>query len=464
MVSSVIHLANKDYAALVDDFIDLKILPDDCNRAKARRRFHHRHRRRHQQQSDCVCRDQVIPLMDKALSPYVKGGGAKRYEAELKQMYGFDDKGTVGGFQAMTEDLLTVLNEIPFSIPPYFALLARAVVTLEGIALGANPDYGIVLEAYPFVARKLLDEDRPELQRALQQVLYGGGGEAITPTRLISLLNSASGNIARKEGATFVDIDAVADDGLNLSEALSLVLSENSSSSLRGFLETEALGASDLLLRQAARKAAPALVSLLPRPPTLPFLPALPDPMTVRGPFVLPGVSPALRSPQEVLDALAPKLTREEELYALAIADAAKSTLGADAAALISGDLATDPAAAARLAPPILEAIAAAAAPTDHAASPGGGADPPQPAADGASSSAAVASLARAAASAISALPLGTRAASDDQHSSQHAQLEEWGHAIAGLGPAERENLQAAASRLASGMRGRLEERLGALR
>ena len=94
--------------------------------------------------------------MDKALSPYVKGGGAKRYEAELKQMYGFDDKGTVGGFQAMTEDLLTVLNEIPFSIPPYFALLARAVVTLEGIALGANPDYGIVLEAYPFVARKLL--------------------------------------------------------------------------------------------------------------------------------------------------------------------------------------------------------------------------------------------------------------------------------------------------------------------
>ena len=45
MVSSIIHLANKDYPALVDDFIDLKILPDDCDRAK------------------------VIPLMDKALSP-----------------------------------------------------------------------------------------------------------------------------------------------------------------------------------------------------------------------------------------------------------------------------------------------------------------------------------------------------------------------------------------------------------
>ena len=47
-VSSIVHLANKDYAALVDDFIALGILPEDCDRAK------------------------VEPLMDKALSPYVK--------------------------------------------------------------------------------------------------------------------------------------------------------------------------------------------------------------------------------------------------------------------------------------------------------------------------------------------------------------------------------------------------------
>ena len=65
-VSAIVHLANKDYAALVDDFIELEILPSDCNRGK------------------------VIPLMDKALSPYVKGGGAKKYEAELKAMYGMD--------------------------------------------------------------------------------------------------------------------------------------------------------------------------------------------------------------------------------------------------------------------------------------------------------------------------------------------------------------------------------------
>ena len=147
IISSIVHLANKDYAALVDDFIALKILPADTNRVK------------------------VVPLMDKALTPYVKGGGAKRYEQELKSMYGFEETGAVGGFQQMTQDMLTVLNDIPFSIPPYFALIARAVVTLEGLALQSDPDYGLVLEAYPFVARKLLSEDRPEVQRALQAIV-----------------------------------------------------------------------------------------------------------------------------------------------------------------------------------------------------------------------------------------------------------------------------------------------------
>lgn len=54
MVSAIIHLANKDYGSLVDDFINLEILTSDCDRSK------------------------VVPLMDKALTPYVKGGGAKK--------------------------------------------------------------------------------------------------------------------------------------------------------------------------------------------------------------------------------------------------------------------------------------------------------------------------------------------------------------------------------------------------
>ena len=99
----------------------------------------------------------VEPLMDKALTPYVKGGGAKKYEEEIRRMYGLDDGAgaAVGGFQAMTQDVLTVLNDIPFTVPPYFALLARAVVTLEGIALIGDPDFKLGIVRGPVNARAL---------------------------------------------------------------------------------------------------------------------------------------------------------------------------------------------------------------------------------------------------------------------------------------------------------------------
>merc|ERR1719310_886042 len=114
----------------------------------------------------------------------------------------------VGGFQAMTQDLLTVLKDIPFTIPPYFALIARAIVTLEGMALQGNPDYSLIMEAYPFVARKLLRDDRPEIQLALQEALYGNNGNLST-ARISTLVNGALGVIARSKGGAFVDLDSI---------------------------------------------------------------------------------------------------------------------------------------------------------------------------------------------------------------------------------------------------------------
>jgi predicted unusual protein kinase regulating ubiquinone biosynthesis (AarF/ABC1/UbiB family) len=177
--------------------------------------------------------------MDKALSPYVKGGGAKKYEEELRRLYGMDDsvQSQVGGFQAMTQDALTVLNDIPFSIPPYFAILGRAIVTLEGVALTGDPDYGIIMESYPFIARKLLREDRPEIQSALQEVLYSAdGSKDLKLSRLLALLNNAAGSVATKEGAAFVDLDAVPEGGMNFAEGLKFLLSDKAES-LRVLLE-----------------------------------------------------------------------------------------------------------------------------------------------------------------------------------------------------------------------------------
>lgn len=334
MVNSIIHLANKDYPSLVDDFIDLKILPTDCDRAK------------------------VVPLMDKALSPYVKGGGAKKYEAELKRMYNMDGSlsSTAGGFQAMTQDLLTVLNDIPFSIPPYFALLGRAVVTLEGIALLGNPDYKLVMEAYPFVARKLLREDRPAAQRALQEVLYAstqGGGSILQGQRLAVMLNSAMGIVARSEDV-FVDLETLPEDAASLEQSLKYLM-QPEAASLRNLLEREAETAADLLLRQSIRKGVTRIFAQLPKPPSwLPFASSLPNPQDISGPVLLPvsGSStpvPTFASPAQVLELAAPKLSREEELFAISLGDLAAGLVGKDAATVLTGDAFLEPEAVAAL-------------------------------------------------------------------------------------------------------------------
>ena len=334
MISAVIHLANKDYASLVDDFIRLNILPTDCDRTA------------------------IIPLMDKALSPYVKGGGAKKYEEELKRLYGMEDdnmSSQVGGFQAMTQDALTVLNDIPFSIPPYFAILGRAIVTLEGIALTGNPNYGIIMESYPFIARKLLAEGRPEIQQALQEVLFSvtdsDSTSGLKLNRLLALLNNASGAIGTKEGAAFVDLDAVPKDGLSLADGFKLLLSDQSAS-LRGLLEDEVENIVDVFFRQITRKGmTEALVTFSPpRLPTLPFLGDIFSPPKLQLddvplPFLLPSrdgerMTPTLSimTVNEFTDLVAPKLSRDEEVYAISIADAAELFVGPDAAKFLRGD------------------------------------------------------------------------------------------------------------------------------
>jgi aarF domain-containing kinase len=360
MVSAIIHLANKDYTSLVKDFERLDILGSDVDSSV------------------------VVPLMDKALTPYVRGGGAQRYKEEVMKTYGMDGSigGSTGGFAAMTSDALTVLQDIPFSIPPYFALLGRAIVTLEGVALTGNPSYGLIMESYPFVARKLLSEDRPELQKALQEVLYAGGagaeGEpaghgsgAMSATRLSVLLNSALDVIKKDNSNAFVDFDSLPDETVTLQQALKF-LCGGKSGNLRELLAKEAVQAADVLLRQATRKAHGQVISRLPR---LPFLASLlpppervplPVPIPVRGAFSTAGglplnsalaspdsllsqVNPVLVSSAELVETAAPKLSLEEELYALSLVDLARESGGEDFASVMNGDSINDPAAAARI-------------------------------------------------------------------------------------------------------------------
>jgi aarF domain-containing kinase len=58
----------------------------------------------------------------------------------------------------------------------YSALVIRAISVLEGIALVGNPNFAIIDEAYPYIARRLMTDKSPRLQAALRYMIYGRDG------------------------------------------------------------------------------------------------------------------------------------------------------------------------------------------------------------------------------------------------------------------------------------------------
>ena len=135
------------------------------------------------------------------------------------------------------------------------------------------------------------------------------------------------------------------------SDGFKLLLSDDALS-LRKLLEDEVENIADVLFRQITRKGmTEAVVAFTPpRPPTLPFLgDVLPQPPKVQlddvpFPFLLPSgeggnvPSVSVMTPNEFVDLIAPKLSRDEEIYAISIADAAEEFVGVDAANFLRGD------------------------------------------------------------------------------------------------------------------------------
>jgi hypothetical protein len=255
---------------------------------------------------------------------------------------------------------LTVLNDIPFTIPPYFALLGRAIITLEGVALSGDPEYAIIRQSYPFVARKLLREGRPEIQKALQEVLYSkdsSGSTGLKMTRLLALLNNAAGEVATKDGAVFVDLDQIPENGLSFKDGLKFMLSENSEG-LRSLLEKEVDTVVDVISRQVFRRAmTEAMIALAPpRLPSLPFLGDLLPPPPALDQIPLPILLPSTTSTgsltptsmgvltlKELTETIAPKLTRDEEVYAIGLGEGAKEFFGNEIGDLIKGEKVLSP-------------------------------------------------------------------------------------------------------------------------
>ena len=186
--------------------------------------------------------------------------------------------------------------------------------------------------------------------------------------------------VARSSDA-FIDLDTLPEETVSLNATLSFVLSDRAAS-LRPLLVDEAASALDLLLRQASRKTYTQIVGPLARSQSFlsSFLPAgsMQPVEEATAPFLLPSLSfadtivatpSALLSSVKVVptslkrlvDVAAPKLNREEEIYFQSIRELITQTLGSDASVIASGDIISNPTAAARFILTVLSSLSVAA-------------------------------------------------------------------------------------------------------
>jgi predicted unusual protein kinase regulating ubiquinone biosynthesis (AarF/ABC1/UbiB family) len=133
LVDSVVHLINRDYEQLSQDYVKLGFLSPDAN---------------------------MIPIV-------------KALEMVLGDI--MTEKVGDFNFKVVTDRFSHIMYEYPFRLPAKFALIIRSVITQEGVALSLNPDFKIVQVAYPYVARRLLTDDSSNLRERLIEVLFKQG-------------------------------------------------------------------------------------------------------------------------------------------------------------------------------------------------------------------------------------------------------------------------------------------------
>jgi predicted unusual protein kinase regulating ubiquinone biosynthesis (AarF/ABC1/UbiB family) len=133
IASSIVHLVNRDYYSLAADFIRLGFLTPEVDIAP------------------------IIPALEKVLGNAI-GESVRDFN-----------------FKTITDDFSELMYEYPFRVPAKFALIIRSLITQEGLALSLNPNFKIVEVAYPYVSRRLLMGESPQMRRKLIEVLFQDG-------------------------------------------------------------------------------------------------------------------------------------------------------------------------------------------------------------------------------------------------------------------------------------------------
>ncbi len=150
LIQAVVHLVNKNFEKLSQDFVKLGFLSKNVDL--------------------------------KPIAPAFEIVFTKALEVGVNKM----------DFKSVTDDLSGVMYKLPFRVPPYYALIIRSLITLEGIALSVNPDFKILGAAYPYFARRLMEDPDPQLRTSLKEMLFEKN--SISWDKLEDLIQNAASN------------------------------------------------------------------------------------------------------------------------------------------------------------------------------------------------------------------------------------------------------------------------------
>ncbi len=131
----------------------------------------------------------------------------------LKEVLGKSFGADVGSFNLknVTDKFSKLMYSYPFRVPSRFALIIRAVVSQEGLALRLDPEFKILNIAYPYIAKKLLTDNSEEIIEILLEVVFDNEGR-IQIDKLESLLNT----LFKNSDNINPDLIPVANAGLKL--------------------------------------------------------------------------------------------------------------------------------------------------------------------------------------------------------------------------------------------------------
>ncbi|XP_021755621.1 uncharacterized protein LOC110720853 [Chenopodium quinoa] len=131
LIQVLVHFVNRDSLGLVNDFLSLGFLPEGVD----------------------------ILLVSNALQTSFGDGTRQSRD-----------------FQSIMNQLYDVMYEFNFSLPPDYALVIRALGSLEGTAKALDPDFKVVESAYPYVIGRLLADPSRDMRKILRELVIRNDG------------------------------------------------------------------------------------------------------------------------------------------------------------------------------------------------------------------------------------------------------------------------------------------------